>query len=70
MEECKNCKYKDNCKIGLYMVAPCDCEERVYRDPVDVFAPVIRLYQNAITGDFEKEPLQEYYKLNPFMYPF
>lgn len=68
MDECANCKYAENCKLGLYMINPCECLERTIRDWNDLFAPVVHEYQNCITGKWESRPLEEYYKLNPFMY--
>ena len=65
---CANCPYRENCKLGLYAINPCDCEIEIYRDMVNVFAPVVYKYQNPFTGKFESSPVPEDKIRNPFLY--
>lgn len=68
-EKCKNCQYKTNCEIILYMIPPCECKiERVFRS--DILEPIKYRYQNAITGKWDDEPIDPYYLDNPFMWHY
>ena len=66
MEECSTCEYKENCKLNLYVVNPCDCI--ITHTVPSFFEPTIWKYQNPFTGKYENKPIEPYYIKNPFMY--
>lgn len=68
MKNCKSCEYKENCKLGLYAVSPCELQDKTIRSFTDLFAPVVHKFQNPFTGKFQDFPVDEYYIKNPFMY--
>lgn len=66
MNNCHECEYKDNCKLGLYAVPPCDCVTE-HTIP-SFFEPTVWKYQNPITGRMESKPIDPYFIKNPFLW--